>query len=104
MLKRGLTDRISTPLIDQIYEAARRSGATGGKLLGAGGGGFLLLYVEPESQESVKETLKDLLQVPVHFESSGSRVIFYEPDGQPASQQRRSVSRTWVEIPQVANR
>ncbi len=102
MLKRGLTNRISTPLIDQIYEEALRAGAVGGKLLGAGGGGFLLLFVEPEHRRSVREALKDLLQVPVHFESSGSRIIFYDPDGQAlkaSSQRIRTAMETGVEVP-----
>lgn len=80
-LKRSLTDRISTPMIDQVYEAACSAGATGGKILGAGGGGFLLLFVKPELQSRVREVLRDLLHVPVQFETSGSRVIFYDPDG-----------------------
>ena len=80
-LKRSLTHRISTPMIDEIYEAARRAGAIGGKILGAGGGGFLLLFAKPERQSEVREALRDLLHVPVQFESSGSRVIFYDPDG-----------------------
>ena len=79
-LKRSLTDKISTPLIDEIYEAAYRAGALGGKILGAGGGGFLLLFVRPEQQPQVQQVLKDLLRVPVQFENSGSRIIFYEPD------------------------
>ena len=80
MLKRGLTDKISTPLVDQIYEAARRAGALGGKLLGAGGGGFLLLFVRPEERERMLELLDGLLHVPFQFETSGSRIIFYDPD------------------------
>jgi len=79
-LKRGLTDRISTPRVDQIYEAARRAGALGGKLLGAGGGGFMLFFVPPENQARVKDALRDLLYVPFDLESSGSQIIFYEPD------------------------
>jgi D-glycero-alpha-D-manno-heptose-7-phosphate kinase len=80
-LKRSLTEKVSTPNIDQMYEAAQQAGATGGKLLGAGGGGFLLLFVRPDLQLRVKEALGEFLHVPVEFESSGSRIIFYEPDG-----------------------
>jgi len=80
-LKRGLTDRISTPEIDDIYAAALRAGAAGGKLLGAGGGGFLLLFAEPEIQPVIKEKLDHLLCVPFRFENRGSQIIFYEPDG-----------------------
>ena len=80
-LKRGLTDKISTSYIDDLYETARRAGAIGGKLLGAGGGGFLLLFVRPESQPAVKAALGGLLHVPVQFENAGSRVVFFESDG-----------------------
>lgn len=79
-LKRSLTDRVSTPKIDQIYAAALRHGATGGKLLGAGGGGFVLLFVPPENQEAVRQGLDGLLQVPVEFENDGSRIIFYDAE------------------------
>ena len=76
MLKRGLTESISNSKIDEIYERARHAGAIGGKLLGAGGGGFLLLYVKPEDQEMVKSELKGVLHVPFSFDNSGSRVIY----------------------------
>ena len=79
-LKRRLSSRITTPYIDNIYEAALRAGALGGKLLGAGGGGFVLLFVEPEKQAKVKSKLKHLLQVPFQFEDSGSEIIFYQMD------------------------
>jgi len=77
-LKRSLTDYISTPKIDSIYEAARKAGAIGGKLLGAGGGGFLLLFVNPELQSKVKESLGSLIHVPFVFDNSGSQIIFKE--------------------------
>ena len=79
-LKRSLTDRISTPYIDYVYETATRAGATGGKLLGAGGSGFILFFVKPELQPKIKESLHGLLHVPFRFENSGSQIIFYEPD------------------------
>ena len=82
MLKRSLTQRVSTPQIDDIYDTARKAGAIGGKLLGAGGGGFMLLLVRPEEQQKVKDALKDLLHVPFRFESMGSQIIFYEPPDQ----------------------
>lgn len=78
-LKRSLTDKISTPQIDDIYATALSAGAIGGKLLGAGGGGFMLFFVEPELQLKVKAELKHLLYVPFRFENSGSQIIFYEP-------------------------
>ena len=76
-LKRGLTSDISNDSIDVVYNRALKSGALGGKLLGAGGGGFLLFYVEKDKQEKVRESLKDLLYVPFGFENDGSRVIYY---------------------------
>ena len=79
MIKRGLTNKITTPQIDKIYEAALEAGALGGKLLGAGGGGFILFFVAPEDQPKVKEKLKDLLYVPFSFESLGSQIIYYAP-------------------------
>ena len=79
-LKRSLTDRISTPEIDDIYAAARGAGAIGGKLLGAGGGGFFLLFAKPEIQPKIKAKLNRLLCVPFQFENLGSQIIFYEPD------------------------
>ncbi len=80
-IKRSLTDDISNPSIDEIYEAARQAGALGGKLLGAGGGGFMLVFARPEMQPRIKERLNKLLHVPFHFENMGSQIIYYEPDG-----------------------
>lgn len=79
--KRALSDKVSTPQIDGLYEDARRAGASGGKILGAGGGGFLLLFVKPELHAKVRERLKHLIHVPFRFENSGSRVVLYQPDG-----------------------
>lgn len=79
-LKRSLTDKISTPQADSLYEAVRKAGATGGKMIGAGGGGFMLFFVKPEFQGKVKQALDGLLTVPIRFESAGSQIIFYEPD------------------------
>jgi len=79
-LKRSLTNKITTPEIDDIYNTAIKSGAVGGKLLGAGGGGFILLFVSPELRSHVKESLHGLLHVPFRFEKQGSQIIFYESD------------------------
>jgi D-glycero-alpha-D-manno-heptose-7-phosphate kinase len=79
--KRTLSNRISSPEIDHIYEQARLAGAIGGKILGAGGGGFMLLFVRPENQAAVRERLKSLVHVPFNFESSGSKVVVYQPNG-----------------------
>ena len=80
-LKRGITNKVSTDSIDAVYEKALNAGAIGGKLLGAGGGGFLLFYVEPEKQQQVREALENLLYVPFEFENVGTRVIHYTPEG-----------------------
>lgn len=77
--KRELSDQVSNPQIDGLYTRARQAGAIGGKLLGAGGGGFMLLYVEPEKQQRVREALHEYIHVPFKFESSGSQVIYYQP-------------------------
>ncbi len=79
-LKRTLSDKISTSHIDDLYRVAIRAGATGGKLLGAGGGGFVLLFVQPHKQPKVREALKRLLEVPIKFENLGSQIIFFQPD------------------------
>ena len=79
--KRVLSDRVTTPEIDDIYQAAMQAGAIGGKILGAGGGGFLLLFARPERQGAIRERLKNLIHVPFDFEDSGSRVVLYQPNG-----------------------
>lgn len=78
--KRSLAKEISTPEIDQIYEAAKSAGACGGKLLGAGGGGFMLLIVRPEDQKKVLEKLKKLTHVDFRFDFTGSKIVVYEPN------------------------
>ena len=79
--KRSLSDKVSTSEIDDLYATARQAGATGGKILGAGGGGFLLLFVKPELQAKVRESLSNLIHVPFQFEDTGSRVVLYQPEG-----------------------
>jgi D-glycero-alpha-D-manno-heptose-7-phosphate kinase len=79
--KRSLSDMVTTPEIDEVYQAARDAGAIGGKLLGAGGGGFMLLFANPEHQPKIRERLKNLIHVPFKFEDAGSRVVLYQPDG-----------------------
>jgi len=80
-LKRGLSSKISNSIIDSIYQKARECGALGGKILGAGGGGFMLLFAPPETHEIIKEKLQNLLFIPFAFENSGSQIIVYKPDG-----------------------
>jgi D-glycero-alpha-D-manno-heptose-7-phosphate kinase len=77
LLKRGLSSAVSTSEIDKTYEIARQNGAIGGKILGAGGGGFMLLFVEPSRQGDVCRALSSLIRVPFKFENDGSQVIYY---------------------------
>lgn len=79
-LKRQTGAKISNDSIDGLYDRAVKAGALGGKLLGAGGGGFLLFYVQPEKREQVLEAMKELLYVPFEFENGGTRVIYYTPE------------------------
>lgn len=76
-LKRQTGAKVSTDTIDELYIKGIKAGALGGKLLGAGGGGFLIFYVQPEYQESVKKAMGDLLYIPFKFENSGTRVLYY---------------------------
>ena len=80
-LKKSLSDKISSPEINEIYEKALLAGAVGGKLLGAGGGGFMLFFVPPDKREDVKQALSFLLHVPFRFENSGSIIIVNQPTG-----------------------
>lgn len=80
ILKRELTANVSNPTIDALYEAALAAGALGGKLLGAGGGGFLLLFVPPDRQTAVRERLKDQTIVTFGFDTGGSKIVVYEPN------------------------
>lgn len=76
-IKRTLSDQISNQAIDDLYQKGMMSGAIGGKILGAGGGGFMLLFVPPERKQNVREALRGFLEVPFHFENSGSQIIHY---------------------------
>jgi D-glycero-alpha-D-manno-heptose-7-phosphate kinase len=80
LLKRSLSSSVSTAKIDQIYAAARDAGAIGGKVLGAGGGGFMLFFVPPEKRVNLLSKLEGLTTLDLRFESGGSRVLVYEPD------------------------
>ena len=79
-LKRGISSVISTDSIDEQYERAKKAGALGGKLLGAGGGGFLLFYVPKDKQADVKKALAGQMYVPFSFENDGTKVIHYSPE------------------------
>lgn len=79
-LKKQTGSAVSTNSIDALYEKGMQAGALGGKLLGAGGGGFLVFYVQPEYQEAVKDAMKELMYIPFRFEDGGTRVIHYTPE------------------------
>lgn len=79
-IKRKTGNTVSTNSIDELYDKGLKAGALGGKLLGAGGGGFLVFYVEPDKKEKVKKAMEDLLYIPFEFEDGGTRVIHYSPE------------------------
>jgi D-glycero-alpha-D-manno-heptose-7-phosphate kinase len=79
-IKRTLTQNITNSSLDEIYEAGRSAGALGGKLLGAGGGGFMLFFVAPERRKELRKRLKNLLCVPFSFSSRGSHVVVHEAE------------------------
>jgi D-glycero-alpha-D-manno-heptose-7-phosphate kinase len=91
--KRSLDRGISTAQVDEVYAAAMAAGALGGKLLGAGGGGFVLLFVPPARQARVREALGSLIHVPFKFDFSGSRIIFHEPSDDYAEENRERSRR-----------
>ena len=79
-LKRQTGAKISTGSIDELYEKGIKAGALGGKLLGAGGGGFLVFYVQPEKRQAVLAAMRDLLHVPFAFENGGTQVLYNAPE------------------------
>jgi D-glycero-alpha-D-manno-heptose-7-phosphate kinase len=81
MLKRELASTVSNNQIDEMYESARDAGAIGGKLLGAGGGGFMVLLVETQNRQRVRDKLKGLIQVSVGLDHEGSKIVLYHPNG-----------------------
>jgi D-glycero-alpha-D-manno-heptose-7-phosphate kinase len=81
LFKKSLSEKVSNAAIDEIYDAGREAGAIGGKLLGAGGGGFMLFFVPPARQDAVAARLKPLVHVPFQISGSGSKIVLYQPDG-----------------------
>jgi len=79
-IKKKLSSRITMPKIDEVYEKGIAAGAIGGKLLGAGGGGFILFFAEPRAHENIKKTLQGFLHIPFRFDFEGSKIIVYEPN------------------------
>ena len=106
LAKRSLSSAVSNPEVDGLYAAALEAGAIGGKLTGAGGGGFLLLFVPPEHQADVLEALDGCVHVPFEFESAGSQIIFYEPgtDYEAADRARGNRRRVFRELARPAMR
>jgi D-glycero-alpha-D-manno-heptose-7-phosphate kinase len=90
--KRALSSRVSNSLVDGIYSEALAAGAIGGKLIGAGGGGFMLIFARPTDHERIRERLRKLVHVPIRFEHAGSRIIFYEPGEDHGAQARLRAS------------
>ncbi|MBT4128861.1 MAG: kinase, partial [Nitrospina sp.] len=80
-LKRSLSTKVSTPKIDEIYETGIKAGAIGGKILGAGGGGFILFFAAPENHNKIIDRLKRLVHVAFKFDNTGSKIVVYEPNG-----------------------
>lgn len=87
-LKRQTGKAVSTNSIDELYQKGIKAGAIGGKLLGAGGGGFLVFYVEPDKHFAVKQAMKDLIHIPFHFENGGTRVIYYAAEDYKVNDER----------------
>jgi D-glycero-alpha-D-manno-heptose-7-phosphate kinase len=81
MIMSRLAEGVTTPAIDEIHKAAMRAGALGAKLLGAGGGGFMLILAEPHTHEGIRDSLKSLIEVSFKIGSPGSRIVIYEPNG-----------------------
>lgn len=82
LAKRSLSSKVSTRLIDDLYKKAREAGALGGKILGAGGGGFFLVYAEPSKHQNIMRKLDEALPVPFDFDRGGTHVIFYDPEAE----------------------
>jgi D-glycero-alpha-D-manno-heptose-7-phosphate kinase len=80
-IKRNLSDKVSNTTLDKIYSDALSAGAIGGKILGAGGGGFMLLFAKPEKHDSIRLKLNHLINVSFKFETEGSRIVLFQPNG-----------------------
>jgi D-glycero-alpha-D-manno-heptose-7-phosphate kinase len=80
MVKRSLTPKIAPAAVDEMYDSARAAGAIGGKLMGAGGGGFMVIFAKPEDHPRVRRALGRLLEVPFRFDRGGSEIVVYQPD------------------------
>jgi D-glycero-alpha-D-manno-heptose-7-phosphate kinase len=92
--KRSLSATVSNSSVDEIYDASRSAGALGGKLIGAGGGGFLLLFAPPERQQAIREKLGKLIHVPFMFEFSGSQIIFCDRQEDYSAEERARANQS----------
>jgi len=90
-LKKSLSQKISNSMIDDIYQKAISQGAVGGKILGAGGGGFMLLFIPPEKRPAIKRVLAGLLEVKFAFENEGSHIIYYNPQNEAEAEGANNV-------------
>lgn len=93
LTKRQLSSEVTNSHIDEIYDCARSAGALGGKLLGAGGGGFILIFAPPDAQPIIREKLSGLICVPFEFEFSGSQIIFFDPEADYSAEEKDRASR-----------
>jgi D-glycero-alpha-D-manno-heptose-7-phosphate kinase len=92
--KRSLSNSVSNPEVDDLYQSARSAGAVGGKLTGAGGGGFLLLFVPPDRHDEVRARLSGLIHVPFKFEFSGSQILFADNEQDYVREEEDRVGRS----------
>ena len=99
--KRSLSATVSNPHVDEIYEQARAAGAIGGKLIGAGGGGFILLFVPPERHAAIQERLAKLIHVPFKFEFCGSQIIFFDREEDYSAEERARSAPDHRRIPRA---
>ena len=102
--KRSLSARVSNTYVDELYAHAIANGALGGKLLGAGGGGFMLLFVPPGKHNQVKEALKKFISVPFHFDFSGSQIIFYDHEKDYSAEEKIRDSREYDFVGELNDR
>ena len=107
-IKKSLSNQVTNDVVDEIYGRARKAGAIGGKVTGAGGGGFLLIFAPPSANYRIRRALQELLYVPFKFEFSGSQIIFYDPNHEDylaiEEQQNRSTLKPFREIACIAEK
>jgi D-glycero-alpha-D-manno-heptose-7-phosphate kinase len=94
LAKRSLSSSVSNDEVDRLYERARAAGALGGKLTGAGGGGFLLLFAPPARHDDIRAEFPELIHVPVNLEFSGSQIIYFEPEQDYSAQEQSRAAQT----------